>query len=389
MKALMATAVWDPRPGYAPSARELERRRADCASQVWRDPSFALAEVAVPEIGDTEVLVRVVCCGICGSDSHLYQTDAEGYLMFSGPAALPCIIGHEYAGVVERVGRAVRGLREGDLVAAESIVWCGCCTPCRSGAFNQCDRVELTGITTDGALAEYVAVDERQCWSIAALAGRYDDTRLFEVAALIEPLGCAYNGLFVCAGGFRPGAVVVVHGAGPIGLGAIALARLAGASQVIAFDPIVERLAIAETLGADRVYDTAALRRDGVRPRDLVLEHTAGRGAEIQVEAAGAAGETVPEMQSSLAPGGQIVYLGRAATETPVQLNGLVSGANAIQGGRGHAGYGIYDGIIRLLASGRLEVAPMITARYPFAEAISALATSVQRTDGKVMVRIG
>ncbi len=388
MKALKASAVWDPKPAYSVSEREIRLGRADSGSQVWRNPSFELADVPLPEISDTQVLVRVKRCGICGSDSHLYKTDADGYIIFSGPVRLPCVIGHEYSGVVERVGRHVRNLSRGDIVSAESIVWCGRCTPCRSGALNQCEHVELTGITVDGAFAEYVAVDELQCWKIDSLREHYTEDRLFDVAALIEPLGCAYNGMFISGGGFRPGSVVVVYGVGPIGLGAVAFARIAGASQVIAFDPIPQRLEIAKKFGADIVYDTNRLRRDNLRPRDLVAEHTGGRGAEMQVEAAGAANETMPEMECSLAPNGKIVYLGRAATDTPIMLNTLVTGANAIVGSRGHAGYGIYSYIIKLLATGRLRIDGMITASYPFDEAITALQQSVERTDGKIIVRI-
>jgi len=388
MKALMASAVWDPKPGYALTEQESKLRRANCGSQVWRNPSFSLEDVPVPEISDTQVLARVKRCGICGSDSHIYKTDEDGYIVFSGPAKLPCIIGHEYSGVVEQVGKNVSNFQPGDSIAAESIVWCGKCTPCRSGSFNQCSRVELTGITMDGALAEYAAVDELQCWDISSLSSSFSDEGMFDIASLIEPLGCAYNGIFVSGGGFRPGSVVTVYGVGPIGLGAVALSRIAGASLIIAFDPIPERLNIAKQLGADYVYNSIELQKTGTRSGDLVKEHTRGRGAEMQVEAAGAARQTIPEMEYSLAPNGKIVYLGRAATDTPILLDTLVTGANAIVGARGHSGYGIYSNVIRLLASGRLLLGDIITSRYSFADALLALERSVRRTDGKILVRI-
>lgn len=388
MKALRASGAWDPRPGYTPSAKEAELGRAESGRQVWRHPKFELVEIPVPDVGDTQVLVRVKRCGICGSDSHLYQTDDDGYIMFSGPARLPCILGHEYSGVVEAVGKSVSHIRVGDLVAAESILWCGKCQACRAGLPNQCEQVELAGITADGALAEYALLDQLQCWKIDSLALRYSGDDLFEVAALIEPLGCAYNGMFIHGGGFRPGAVVVVHGAGPIGLGAVAFARIAGASQVIAFDPIAERLEIAKSLGADKIYNTRELAASGVSASSLILAHTGGAGADMQVEAAGAAADTIPQMQASLAANGHIIYLGRAANDTPVQLNTMVTGAHAIVGSRGHAGFGIFPSIIRLLASGRLQVREIITARFHFSEVLAALEQSVTRIDGKVMVRI-
>lgn len=388
MKAFTVDAEWAPQKNYQVSQLESERKRANCGSMVWKNPSFTMQDLPVPDIDDDDLLVRVKRCGICGSDSHLYETDENNYIIFSGPVKLPCIIGHEYSGIIEKVGSKVKNFKVGDYVAAESIVWCGMCTPCRSGAFNQCENVELAGITVDGALAEFVRVNQRQCWSLNSLQESFSEDDLFDIGALIEPLGCAYNGMFISAGGFKPGATVVVYGAGPIGLGAVAFARIAGASQILVFDPIADRLNIAKQLGADYVFDTNQLAKAGSRPRDFVMEFTQGKGAEMQVEAAGAAPATVPEMEESLAFNGKIVYLGRAATYTPIMLNNLVSGANTIVGARGHAGYGIYANIIKLLASKRLQVAEIVTSSYGFDDTFDALKKSVQRTDAKILVRI-
>ncbi len=388
MKAFVAEAEWVPRSEYTPTAAELLQKRAQCGSQVWRNPHFSLQERPVPEPGDDDLLVRVKRCGICGSDTHLYETDAEGYIIFSGSVKLPCIIGHEYSGVVVALGRNVKDFQVGDMVAAESIVWCGKCETCRSGAVNQCSHVELTGLTVDGALAEYVRVNALQCWKINRLNEQYAPDEVFDIGALIEPLGCAYNGMFVSAGGFMPGVTVVVYGVGPIGLGAVALARLAGASRIIAFDQVTERLAIARELGADCTYNVVTLAEQGVRPRDVVREQTGGLGAEFQVEAAGAANATMPEMECSLGGRGKIVYLGRATTRTPIMLNNLVTGANAIVGSRGHSGYGIYPNLIRLLSRGRLRVEAMISANFALDQVHDALLRSTARTDGKIMIRL-
>ncbi|MEO5355849.1 MAG: alcohol dehydrogenase catalytic domain-containing protein [Nitrospirae bacterium YQR-1] len=384
MKALVVEATWKPAAGYIPTAKEIQLRRASMGSRVWKNPVFEIREVAVPDVGDNEVLVRVKRCGICGSDTHIYENDGDGYILFSGPARFPCIIGHEYSGVVERVGKNVDTLVPGDLVAAESIHWCGKCTPCRSGAFNQCQKVELIGITKDGALAEFICAKERHCWNIESLGERYTEEDVFSLGALIEPIGCAYNGIFISGGGFKPGATVVVYGVGPIGLAAVALARLAGASLIIAFDTINERLHIAKEMGADMCYNINEL--TGRPPGSIVMEMTKGVGAEFQVESAGAALFTVPEMEKSLAVNGKIIYLGRAATTVPLMLDTLVSGANSIVGARGHAGYGIYNNIIRLLASGRLNVKKMITSTYEFKDAVLAVKNSTTRTDGKSLV---
>ena len=384
MKALVVDAEWKPRKNYQLSTIEEDQRRALVGSQVWCNPSFNIKEVPTPDIRDDEVLVRVKTCGICGSDTHLYETDDEGYIMFSGLTKLPCVLGHEFSGVIDKVGSRVTTLRPGDKVAVESIMWCGSCETCRSGVPNQCSNIELLGLSSDGAFAEFVAVNERYCWKINDLTETYQDDSVFDLGALIEPVGCAYNGIFISGGGFKPGAVVVVYGTGPIGLGAVALAKVAGASLIIAFDVNDERVKIAGEMGADHAFNVNAMK--GNNPADIVMELTRGLGADIQVEAAGAAPKTIPHMEKSLSANGKIIYLGRAATSTPMDLDVLVSGANKVIGARGHAGYGIFPYIIKLLASGRMGIDKMITSKYPFDKVVDALELSSKRIDGKILI---
>lgn len=374
-----------PRKGYHLTEDEKVRKRAIIGSQVWRNPHFEIKNVPTPNIHGDEVLIKVKSCGICGSDTHLYETDEEGYIIFSGLTKLPCILGHEFSGIVEKIGNRVTTLKVGDKVSVESIMWCGVCPSCRSGNPNQCRNIELMGLSSDGAFAEYVAVNERYCWIINSLMDVYSEEEIFDIGALIEPVGCAYNGIFIAGGGFKPGATVVVYGAGPIGLGAIELSKIAGASIIIAFDVIDERIKIAEDMGADYAFNINKL--NGCSPGDKVTDLTKGCGADIQIEAAGAAPYTIPEMEKSMAPNGKIIYLGRAATSTPVYLDILVSGANKIIGSRGHAG-GIYNNIIRLVTSGRLKIKNMITLHFSFKDILKAIEKSVDRSDGKIMVRI-
>jgi threonine dehydrogenase-like Zn-dependent dehydrogenase len=385
MKALMAEAEWQPRPGYRVSAAEIQRQRALSGSQVWRHPRFAFKDLPIPRIEDDEVLIRVKAVGICGSDTHVYETDRDGYIIFSGLVKLPCVLGHEFSGVVEKTGKLVQELAPGDLVAMESIQWCGLCTPCRSGDFNQCQHIELLGLSSHGALAELAAVKAKYCWKLNELRDRYAEADIFEIGALIEPIGCAYNGMFVSGGGLKPGETVAVYGAGPIGLAAVALARLSGASRIMAFERLESRLELAKIMGADFVFQVGP-EGNPVPASQRVLELTGGVGADMQVEAAGDAPYTIPEMERSTAPNGRIVYLGRAERSTPMSLDGLVSGAQKIVGARGHSGYGIFPNIIRLIATGRMDPRPMITARFPFDEALAALERSSARIDGKILV---
>jgi threonine dehydrogenase-like Zn-dependent dehydrogenase len=386
MKALVVDAEWKPRRGYPLSDDEKRKRRSFVGSQVWRNPHFEIKEIPTPNIRDDEVLIRVKRCGVCGSDTHLFETDEEGYIIFSGLTKLPCILGHEFSGIVEKTGSRVTNLEAGDKVAVESVMWCGICLPCRSGAPNQCKNIELMGLSSDGAFTEFVAVNARYVWKINDLSGVYHEETVYDLGALIEPVGCAYNGIFISGGGFKPGARVVVYGAGPIGLGAAALFKVAGASLIIVFDINNERVRIAREIGADHAFNIYDM--NGVQPRDKVMELTRGEGADIQVEAAGAAPQTIPEMEKCMSVKGKIVYLGRAAASTDMSLDILVSGAHKIIGARGHSGYGIFPYIIRLLASDNLKLMKMVTARYPFHRVIDALEASTKRTEGKILIEM-
>ncbi|MBW7941576.1 MAG: alcohol dehydrogenase catalytic domain-containing protein, partial [Candidatus Kuenenia stuttgartiensis] len=260
MKALIVDGEWNPRKNYPLSNEEQAKKRANVGSQVWQHTQFEVKDVSVPNLQDDEILVRIKSCGICGSDTHLYETDKDGYIIFSGVTELPRIIGHELSGIVEQTGKNVRNVSKGDWIAAESIMWCGMCHACRSGSPNQCKYIKLMGLSADGAFAEYIAINERYCWEINDFREIYSEDEAFDIGALIEPVGCAYNGLFIVGGGFQPGATVVVYGTGPIGLGAIALAKIAGASQIIAFDIIDERANIALEMGADYAFNTNKMR---------------------------------------------------------------------------------------------------------------------------------
>lgn len=382
MKAIMLDATWDPRPGYRPSDRERATRKAEMASQVWRHPRFAPVDLPDPVPGHGQVVLKIRACGVCGSDTHCYEHDEDGYVRFSGPVRLPVVVGHEYSAEVVEVGPGVRHLRPGQLVVGEGMLYCGVCEACRLGRWNQCQDLDMLGFSSQGAYAELMSTDERWLWSLDGLADSLgDEEKALEWGALVEPIGCAYNGMFVSAGGFSPGSHVAVFGCGPIGLGAVALARAAGAATVLAFEVMAERRDAALEMGADAAWDPRE-----VSAGDVIREATSGWGADMMVEAAGAALQTMPEIEKAFAPGGVMVYLGRTGLRAPVLLDVMVTQAARIVGSRGHVGHGVFPRIIRLLQAGRLDLTPMITSRIPFERTIDALELSTKRTDSKILV---
>ena len=234
MRGLVLDAVWEPKPDYVVSDWEKKTGKAITGSSVWRHPKLEMREWPDPQLGPKDVLIEVRACGVCGSDMHFYETDDDDYILYPGLTKFPSILGHEFSGQVAEVGEEVEILKVGDMVTAEEMIWCGRCIPCRNGYPNHCTNLEELGFTIPGAFASLIAVDEKFCWKIDAIAERFgDEAKAYEVAALTEPTCVSYNAMFERAGGFRPGHYVAIFGAGSIGLAAVGLAKAAGASTIV------------------------------------------------------------------------------------------------------------------------------------------------------------
>lgn len=384
MKALVLEADWDPRSGYKPSEFERRTGKAVTGSSVWRHPKLQIREVDEPTLEPTEVLIRVRACGVCGSDVHFYETDEEGYILYPGLTKFPTILGHEFSGQIAEVGSQVEDFKAGDMVTAEEMIWCGHCRPCRDGLPNHCLNLEEIGFTIPGAFAEYIAVGAKYCWKIDTIAEHYgDEDAAYEAGATVEPTSVSYNAIFERGGGFPPGAYVVVYGAGPIGLTAIALCKAAGAAKVIAFEISPQRRKLAEVMGADQ-----ALNPQEVRPHEAVIDLTRGEGADLHIEAAGAPQATLLEMEQSLAINARVVQIGRAAQRVPLYLEAFQVRRAQLFGSQGHSGHGIFPSVIRLMASGVIDTRKMITACYSLDEVVEAIAQSTARRDGKIVVKV-
>ena len=384
MKGLVVTAEWNPKPGYTVSDFEKTTGKAITGNSIWKNPRLELKEVPDPTPGPKDVVLKVRACGVCGSDVHFYETDSDGYMLYPGLTKFPCVIGHEFSGEVVAAGKEVKDLKIGDMVTAEEMIWCGECIPCRNGYPNQCLNLEEIGFTINGAFAEYIVIGAKYCWKIDEIASRYGDKEKgFEAGALVEPTSVAYNGMFVRAGGFKPGGYVVVFGAGPIGLASIALAKASGASKIMAFEVSAKRRELAKLVGAEYVYNPVE-----INPADVIMDVTKGFGADLFVEAAGAPTKTIPEMEKTLAIGGKIVQIGRAAERVPVYLEYFQTHAAQIFGAQGHSGYGTFQNAIRLMASGRIDMTQIVTSKFSLDEAVKAIEKTTHREDGKVMVKM-
>jgi threonine dehydrogenase-like Zn-dependent dehydrogenase len=382
MKGLVLDAVWEPRADYEVSDWEKETGKAVTGNSIWRNPKLGVRDWEDPKPGPNDVLLAVQACGVCGSDMHFYETDNEGYILYPGLTKFPTILGHEFTGKVVEVGKDVTTLKAGDMVTVEEMIWCGRCTPCRNGYPNHCVNLEEIGFTIPGAFANYIAVDEKFCWKIDSIAERLGDEKMaYEVGAMTEPSCVAYNAMFTRAGGFKPGHYVSVFGAGPIGLAAIGLAKAAGAGLIVAFEVSPQRLELAKKVGAEYAYDPRE-----VTPGEVMMELSKGEGFDFHVEAAGAPELVVPEMEKALAINSKVVQIGRAARRVPMYLESFQVRRAQAYGAQGHSGHENFPNVIRLVASGRLDLSPIVTARYGLEDTVAAIKKSIERADGKIMV---
>jgi len=383
MKALVLDAKWEPRPDYKVSDWEKQTGKAITGSSIWRHPKLEVRSVPDPKPGPDEVLLKIKACGVCGSDIHFYEHDKDDYILYPGLTKFPTTTGHEFSGEVVEVGKNVKGLKVGDMVTAEEMIWCGYCTPCRNGYPNHCENLEEIGFTIPGAFAEYLAVGAKYCWKLDAIAEKYGSKdKAWEAGSVVEPTSVSYNAIFPRAGGFNPGAYCAVFGAGPIGLAAIGLMRASGAGMIAAFEVSPNRREIAKKLGADYVYDPKA-----VSPHEELMKLSKGEGFDFMFEGAGAPELTIPEMEKALAISGKIVQVGRAAHKVPMYLETLQVRRGQVFGSQGHSGDAIFPSVIRLMASGRLDMTQMITARYDLPKTVEAIAASGERKHSKITVK--
>jgi D-arabinitol dehydrogenase (NADP+) len=232
--------------------------------------SYAIKEIPTPEAGAGEVRIKVDQVGVCGTDLHIHEGDFD--------AVFPLIPGHELVGVVDRLGAGVRRFRLGEQVTVNPNVYCGHCDYCRSGRLILCANLKGCGSNFPGFFAEYVSVPENLVFSVDGLPR---DTAVFT-----EPAACAMHGLETLA--LRPGASVLVFGAGPTGLLLAQLIASGGASSVTVAAPTQFKLDTAAGLGIDR---TVRISRDDPEGNVAELRAAApgGDGYDVVVEATGSA----------------------------------------------------------------------------------------------------
>lgn len=326
---------------------------------VWLD------EVPKPVIGAHDLLIKIAKTSICGTDIHLYEWDAWAQKTLP----IPSIIGHEFVGYVEEIGPKVKKFKVGDRVSGEGHITCGTCRQCVTGERVLCPKTEGIGVNRNGCFAEYLAIPEENVFPIPS---DIPD----EVATIFDPLGNAVHTALMFD---LVGKNVLITGAGPIGLMAIAVAKKAGARTVVISDVNDYRLSLAEKMGATCTVNVSKTPLIDAA-RALKLEE----GFDICLEMSGSAAAfaTIPPV---LTHGGQIVLLGILPSNALIDWHQIIFKMHTIKGIYGREIFRTWYQTRNLLQSG-MDVLPVITHQFHYTEFQKGFDAMLSGKSGKVIL---
>jgi threonine 3-dehydrogenase len=330
------------------------------------EPGLWLQDVPEPTIGINDLLIRVLRTGICGTDLHIYDWDAWA----QRTVPVPLVIGHEFVGEVVEVGSNVNDFHPGDLVSGEGHLVCGRCRNCMAGRRHLCAHTQGVGVNRAGAFAEYIALPMTNVW-------RHHAGIDLDVAAIFDPFGNAVHTALTFP---VLGEDVLITGAGPIGVMAAMVVRHAGARHVVITDVNDYRLDLAHRVGVTRAVDI----RDttlAVVQRELGMTE----GFDVGLEMSGNA-TALRDMLANMAHGGRIALLGLPTAEIAIDWTVVVFNMLTIKGIYGREMYETWYMMSSMLQSG-LDISPVITHRFAFAEYEDAFAAARSGHAGKVIVR--
>ncbi|WP_030688941.1 L-threonine 3-dehydrogenase [Streptomyces globisporus] len=329
------------------------------------EPGLWLTDVPEPETGPGDVLIKVKRTGICGTDLHIRSWDGWAQKTI----ATPLTIGHEFVGEVVSVGRDVADINVGDLVSGEGHLVCGKCRNCLAGRRHLCRATVGLGVGRDGAFAEYVALPASNVWVHRVPVD-------LDVAAIFDPFG---NAVHTALSFPLVGEDVLVTGAGPIGIMAAAVAKHAGARNVVITDVSEERLALARKTGVTLALNVAEQTiADGQRTLGLK------EGFDVGLEMSGNP-RAMRDMIANMTNGGKIAMLGLPSEDFAVDWAKIVTSMITVKGIYGREMFETWYAMSVLLEGG-LDLGPVITGRYDHTDFEAAFDEAASGKSGKIIL---
>jgi threonine 3-dehydrogenase len=328
-------------------------------------PGMWLEDIPEPKVGPNDVLIEIAKTAICGTDMHIYKWDAWA----ARTIPVPMAVGHEYCGRIVELGSEVRGLKVGDRVSGEGHVTCGYCRNCRAGRRHLCRNTVGVGVNRPGAFAEYLSLP-------ATNAFRLSDSISDDIAAILDPFGNATHTALAFP---VVGEDVLITGAGPIGIMAVAVARFAGARHIVITDVNDYRLELARKMGASRAINVSHESLDETM-KALDMQE----GFDIGLEMSGNA-SAFRELLRTMHHGGSVAILGIPPEETAIDWNQVIFKGLTMKGIYGREMFETWYKMASMLQSG-LNLEPIITHHFPAQEFERGFQTMGSGQSGKVIL---
>lgn len=328
-------------------------------------PGLWLEEVPEPEVGLSDVLIRIHKTSICGTDLHIYNWDPWS----QKHVPVPLVIGHEFAGTVEAVGDLVKDFFPGDVVSGEGHLVCGHCRNCLAGRRHLCAHTSGVGVDRPGCFAQYLSIPVTNVW--------HADPRIpLDILSCFDPLGNATHSAL----SFDVlGEDVLITGAGPIGCMAAAIVRHAGARFVTVSDPNPYRLELARRMGA-----TVTVQVPGERVADTQKRLGMKEGYDVGLEMSGSA-DALREMLPNMCHGGKVALLGILPSGTAIDWDLVVFNGLTLKGIYGREMYETWYKMTMMIQTG-LDISPVITHRLHYTEFEKGFAAMRSGSSGKVVL---
>lgn len=311
--------------------------KAKAETGIWME------DVPMPEVGHNDVLVKVKKTAICGTDVHIYNWDKWA----QDTIPVPMHVGHEFSGEIVELGSEVKGLTIGQRVSAEGHITCGHCRNCRAGQRHLCRNTEGIGVNRAGAFAEYISVP---AVNICPLPDGVSD----ELGAILDPLG---NATHTALSFDLVGEDVLITGAGPIGIMAVAIARRVGARNVVITDVNDFRLDLAKKMGATRAVNVT---RESLK--DTMADLDMHEGFDVGLEMSGVP-QAFGNMLETINHGGKLALLGILPEGTGINWNHVIFKGLQVHGIYGRRMFETWYKMIAMLESG-LDMSPILTHRF-------------------------
>lgn len=328
--------------------------------------NLSIEQVKVPELGDTDVLINIKYCGVCGTDLHIYNGDGGAFTVTP-----PLIMGHEFSGIVEKVGAKVQKVQVGDLVSVDPNNMCGECYYCKNAMEHFCEKVIGIGTTTNGGFAQYNVVCEKQVFKFKPGVDAL-------TACMTEPVSCCLHGIDLCH--IKVGDTVLIIGGGPIGLIMLQMAKMAGASQLILSEPVAEKRALGLKLGADLVIDPMNEDVESILAANC-------KNINVVIECVGNV-KTITNALQWAGKGATVMMFGLTGPDAVLPVSPELIFKKELKLTSSFINPYTFERSVALLESGRLNVTDLITDIVALEDSIKVFEDEAFRRRGKIVIKL-